>query len=172
MNVPSEIDWDKADEWDADQAYAELETYVATLAADNADVRKFLGIQKEQVQIVRITGTSGTVEIRVVAAIPWTVRARIARISAETKRAARLEADEWRRAMAGEDIEIRDPDPIATQRPMYEILADLCLDSPWNDWRTWAGIDIQTGAAPGMLERILETIAPNEERIRSFRPKR
>lgn len=73
---------------------------------------------------------------------------------------------------AGEEVEIADPDPLALQRPMYEVLADLCLDAPWNDWKTWAGLDIRTGSAPGMLDRILETIAPQEDRVRSFRAKR
>lgn len=168
----TEIDWNQADEWDPDAAHDELETYVADLATENADVRKFLTNQSERFETVRIEGSAGTVEIRVVPVVSWTVRSRIARVATETKRAARREAEEMQRAAAGEEVEITEPDLIALQRPMYEILANLCIDAPWNDWRTWAGIDIRTGSAPDMLNRILETIAPQEERVRSFRQKR
>lgn len=171
MSAP-EIDWDEVDKWDVDQAHDELEAHVSGLAVDNAEVRKFLLIQGERFETVRIEGSAGTVEIRVVAVVPWGVRSQIARLAAETKRAARREAEEMQRAAAGEEIEITDPDLIEMQRPMYEILADLCIDAPWNDWRTWAGIDIRTGSAPNMLERILVQIAPQEDKIRSFRPKR
>jgi len=166
------IDWNKVDEWDAEAAHDELEAHVVGLATDNAEVRKLLTNQSERFETIRITGSAGTVEIRVAAAVPWGVRARIARLSVETKRAARREAEEWQRVAAGEEVEIADPDPLALQRPMYEVLADLCLDAPWNDWKTWAGLDIRTGSAPGMLDRILETIAPQEDRVRSFRAKR
>lgn len=160
------------EEWDVEQAHRELDEYVSGIAADHSEVRRFLEIQGEQSTVVTVEGAAGRVDIRVVAMIPWSVRARIGRFGADAKRLARQEADEWRRASAGEDIEIHDPDPIEIQRPMYEVLADLCLDSPWNDWRTWAGIDVRTGAAPDMLERILAQITPQENQIKSFRSKR
>jgi len=159
----TEIDWDKADEWDADAAHDELEAHVAEVAAGNADVRRFLTIQAERFETVTISGAAGSVDIRVVAVVPWSVRTRIAQIAADAKQMARREA-------AGEEVET--PDPITAQRPMYEVLADLCLDAPWNDWKTWAGIDVRTGAAPDMLERILSTVLPQEDRIKSFRAKR
>ncbi len=171
MSLP-EIDWDEVDAWDVGQAHDELEAHVTGLAAENAEVRTFLAIRDEQFETVRIAGAAGAVDLRVVAVVPWGVRTRIAQLATDAKRIARKEAEEWRRAAAGEEIEIPDPDPIAMQRPMYEVLGDLCLDAPWNDWKTWAAIDVRTGSAPDMLERILAKIAPREDRVRSFRPKR
>lgn len=167
-----EVDWEKAAEWDAGAAHEELEQMAVDLAAKNADVRKLLSIQGERSKSVRIEGRTDAVEFRVVAVVPWDVRTRLAKMATEAKRIARQEAEDWQKALRGEEVEIEDPDPIAVQRPMYEIMADLCLDEPWNDWQTWAALDVRTGAAPEILEEIMKTIAPEDDRIRSFRKKR
>jgi predicted metalloendopeptidase len=90
----------------------------------------------------------------------------------EMKRIARQEAEEWKKIAAGEDVEIQEVDIIQVQRPMYEVMADLCLEEPWTDWKTWAAFDVRTGAGPKILDQIMQKIAPEEGRIKTFRGKR
>ncbi len=170
--MTGQINWEEADKWDADQAHDELEGMAADLAVKNAEVRRLLEIQEERSETIRIAGKADAIEIKVRAVIPWNVRSRIARMSTETKRIARQEADEWRRIAAGEEVEIKEVDLVKVQRPMYEVIADLCLEEPWNDWKTWAAFDVRTGGAPGILDQIMKKIAPEEGRIRSFRGQR
>ena len=167
-----EINWDEADKWDAEQAHEELEGMVANLAATNGEVRRLLCIQDEQSETIRIAGKTDAIEIKIRAVVPWNVRARIARMGTEMKRIARQEAEEWKKIAAGEDVEIQEVDIIQVQRPMYEVMADLCLEEPWTDWKTWAAFDVRTGAGPKILDQIMQKIAPEEGRIKTFRGKR
>jgi hypothetical protein len=57
-------------------------------------------------------------------------------------------------------------------RPTYQILADICLDSPWNLEKTWEHIEIETGASDTILGKILEQIAETDKEIGKFRKKR
>lgn len=57
-------------------------------------------------------------------------------------------------------------------RPTYEILADICLDDPWNKESTWEHLEKETGASDVILGKILEHITESDKDIGKFRKKR
>lgn len=62
-------------------------------------------------------------------------------------------------------------DFIKTESVMYEILAALCLDEPFNKKETWVFIEDSGGDVSGILRQIMETIAENVTNVKDFRPK-
>jgi hypothetical protein len=54
-------------------------------------------------------------------------------------------------------------------QPTYDILADICLDSPWNSASAWKQVEEETGASDVILGRILEQIADTAKSIKKFR---
>lgn len=59
-----------------------------------------------------------------------------------------------------------------TERTMYELLGDICIDEPWNKWTTWAYIDEKSnnvGGVQSIFIQVLARIAQAAEDVKNFR---
>lgn len=164
-----------AEEW-SDLEDEDLATYVKEHETKLDGVRKFVTIAENQYKFVFFGDSKESIKIKVKAAIPYEVRDRQKHLQEELQemyRAAREKAELLN--IDPDKVQIND---LKLQRPMYEILADLCIEEPWNDWRTWAVIDRGvkgkmkgSGMGPVMLKRIFDIISETKEDVKSFRGK-
>lgn len=59
-----------------------------------------------------------------------------------------------------------------TERLMYDVLGEVCVDEPWNDWKTWAVIDekaTNAGGIQGVFIKIMDEIGRQSQDLKSFR---
>ena len=71
---------------------------------------------------------------------------------------------------------LNDDDPVAglekTERMIYEILGELCLDTPFNTWQAWAYLDEKAegiGGVQPMFKSLMDDIAKTSEDVKNFR---
>ena len=154
--------------WDVDEADKELEEFIAEHETTLGDARKLLKIAGKKSK--KITWTDGVDEVsfRVKIAIPFETRQRFTNIQKEL-----VKMLEDRRAKA-KALGVVNPELIGLQelsagKPLYEIIASLCLDDPWDKWQTWAMIDKEMGLGPLALGEIFEKIKGTEAEVKSFR---
>jgi hypothetical protein len=62
-------------------------------------------------------------------------------------------------------------DFVKTENVMYDTLASLCLDDPFNKRETWVYIEDSGGDVSGILRQMMETITENVTNVKDFRPK-
>lgn len=144
-------------EWNEDLAFAELEDEVQTRMQENADVQALLLARRAAGPRTK-TLQYGDVKIQVRATMPYTLRARALGLQAEVSRAA-LEIG----SRPAAEVLVR------AQRPIYELMAALCVDDPWTDWQTWWYVDRESGDGPKIFEEMIRLIQPDEARIARFR---
>jgi hypothetical protein len=61
-----------------------------------------------------------------------------------------------------------------SERTMYDILGQLCIDEPWNEWETWAYVDEKSenvGGVQSIFLQVLARIAQAVEDVKNFRPR-
>jgi len=58
-----------------------------------------------------------------------------------------------------------------TEMVMYEALASLCVDSPFNQIQTWRYIEDAGGDVGSILKQIMEIITKNATEVKDFRKK-
>jgi len=152
-------------EWDEEAAFAELEDLVSQDLQDSAEARALIEMAGEARTTVTISvpGSSRTMSLTVRAIVPYQVRSKIMNLQRRVQAAMTGEA--------GEDLLKSLSDPIEAQRPMYEVLALLCMEEPWTKWENWAVVDRRTGLAPLVLRKILEQTEGTEAKIGKFRRK-
>lgn len=59
-----------------------------------------------------------------------------------------------------------------SERTMYDVLGQLCVDDPWNKWETWAYIDEKSenvGGVQSIFLQVLARIAQAVEDVKNFR---
>lgn len=62
-----------------------------------------------------------------------------------------------------------------SERAMYDVLGQLCIDEPWNHWETWAYVDEKSenvGGVQSIFLQVLARIAQAVEDVKNFRPGR
>lgn len=60
----------------------------------------------------------------------------------------------------------------ATEKAIYELLGELCVDPPFNSWKTWAMIDERAGGVGGvqtLFVKIMGEIGRLAQDVKSFR---
>ena len=64
----------------------------------------------------------------------------------------------------------KDPSMDELNALMYDLLASLCVDSPWNEWKTWSVYDdtADIGAMDVLLE-IMKQVMSHIEDVKDFR---
>jgi hypothetical protein len=65
--------------------------------------------------------------------------------------------------------DVNPDDANSTDEIVYQTLALLCTEEPWNNPLTWRGMEIQGGDAQGYLARIMGKIAEKTDKMRNFR---
>jgi len=73
-------------------------------------------------------------------------------------------------------LEMADTEDALTmsEKTMYEVLGEVCVDDPWNKWQTWAYIDEKSnnvGGVQSIFIQILARIAQAAEDVKNFRRK-
>jgi len=65
---------------------------------------------------------------------------------------------------------VKDPSMDELNSLMYDLLASLCLDDPWTDWKTWSVYDdtADIGAMDVLLEMMKQVMGHMED-VRDFR---
>jgi hypothetical protein len=62
-----------------------------------------------------------------------------------------------------------------SEKSMYTILGQLCVEDPWNKWETWAYIDEKlknSGGVQNIFLQIMASVAQAADDIKNFRRKR
>ena len=161
------------DLWD-DIEDKELEEFVQEHSGKIAEIKDFLTIAERQYKFVFFSDGKQTIKIKVKAAVPYEVRERQQNLQDELM--AVMEKAREKAEVLGLDPKSVKVNILKLQKPMYEILAGLCLEAPWDDWRTWAVIDRGvkghfkgSGMGPVMIHRIFETINKTQEDVKNFR---
>jgi hypothetical protein len=110
------------------------------------DVKKLVATTKKQVKSITIGG----VEVKIMAAIPRPIRARI--------------------DIVGQTIRTGEVVTPEIEKELYQIMAELCIEAPWKNPLTWEYIDNETGETPRVFTKIIETMYSDELRAANFRP--
>jgi len=110
---------------------------------ENAELKAIIANSKAK----RVFVTQGDIQIFIRGSLPKGLRDRIIFIAKEYESG---------------DIETADD-------KVYEIMAEICLDSPYNKPEVWAYIDRETGEVPGILKQMIEKIAGAESAAKRFR---
>jgi len=63
------------------------------------------------------------------------------------------------------DMELREH----AERRMYDIIAGMCIEEPFDDWKTWYVLDEENGDATEFIGKIYETAANTKAEIKRFR---
>jgi len=135
--------------FDHEEALQKLKDIETRLHDENSSVFDLIVTASRRFKVVKY----GKVEIKVRAAVPLD--------TLEEARRLRKEA---------EGIEDPDVSLLEELKPMYDMLAALCLEDPWNKWETWGLIDQKTnGQARTILGEIIKSIQDSEKKISVFR---
>lgn len=111
---------------------------------DNAQLKAIIATSKARKMAIRI----GEVDINIRASIPKGLRERIVK-------AAKL----WQSGNVDD----------TTDDEIYEIMAQLCLDDPYNAPALWKYVDQETGDVPVLLKQMMEKITGVEDTAKRFR---
>lgn len=122
-----------------DEVFAELDAWQQQQGEDFAEVQKVLIGAAGRTKTTVLQFGKARVEIRHLAAFPLKLRGEMAQI-----------------ATARTDPEAS---PAEQHRPLYEVLAKICTEKPWNAWQVWLKIDVETGETPSIFEQILKNVA-------------
>jgi len=112
------------------------------------DVKKLIASANKIHKVIKI----GDIEIRIRAFMPRSVRLKVLKAGTILKK---IRTDE---------------DVLAADKLVYPIIAEMCLDSPYNIAKTWESVDEATGVAQKVLLDIMEVVNSTEKSIETFRP--
>ena len=112
------------------------------------DVKKLIASANKIHKVIKI----GDIEIRIRAFMPRSVRLKVLKAGTILKK---IRTDE---------------DVLAADKLVYPIIAEMCLDSPYNLVKTWESVDEATGVAQKVLMDIMEVVNSTEKSIETFRP--
>lgn len=129
-------------------AREELKQRAESDRVENEQVRNLITSIKGKVVTIKYEN----VEIRVPASIPHEVKSKA------------FEMTRLRKELEDDGGSLSD-----VLEPTYEILANLCLDHPWNQVDTWRTIEEQTGASDKILLHIMDGLIESDKKIKKFR---
>jgi threonine synthase len=112
---------------------------------ENAELKAIIAGYKAKKTTIKI----GEIEVAITPSLKKGLRDKIVRIAKQYE--------------AG-DIETADED-------IYETIAAMCLDSPYNKPAVWKYLDEETGFVPNVMQMIIEKITVQEGAAQRFRNK-
>ena len=133
-------------------AFTEISEMDKSKLESDDRVKKFLLSQDTQIGTINYGG----VEIRFRLFLPKSLRHKLMKGQKEFENA-------------------KDEEALAkSERVMYDLLGQLCIDDPWNHWETWAYVDEKSDNAGGVQSiflQVLARIAQAVEDVKNFRNK-
>lgn len=132
-----------------EEARARLVEFEAQLKTDHSEVFDLITTATKRFKTVKY----GNVSIKIRAAVPLDIL--------DEARRLRKEA---------EDVQDDDVSLLESLKPMYDMVAAICIESPWNNWMTWAIVDRKAnGQVRTILGEIIRAIQDSEKKIVQFR---
>lgn len=141
----------EAEAWDPEQAHREMNNLELEAMEGWSEVEKALRVAGGRHRAVVLENGKDRVTIRTRAAIPYGLRVRIARF--------------YQRQQEGGAL----GDPDAEVGELYELMALLCLDTPWTNPQSWAHLDKMTGDTPKLFDQAVLEINGFAEMVEKFR---
>ena len=138
-----------------DQAFRELDEEEIQGFEGFGEIEKVLRRSEKQFKSIRLTDGADAVEIRFRATIPLTLRGQM---QAQYTRLIDTVEDEG--SLPAVDAQVR---------PMCELLAQICPDAPWNDWRSWAYLEKKSGETGNLFKQIMKVIEGDDQKLKGFR---
>jgi hypothetical protein len=132
---------------DIESANKKIDEVEAKYYESNEEAKKFVASVGTLYKVIKY----GESSIRIRAFMPRVVRLRVlkaGRILQEVKT----------------DEEIRKADEM-----IYPILAEMCVDKPFNEDKFWRYVDNQTGCAQKVLMDMMEEVSSTEKKVETFR---
>lgn len=130
--------------FDAEAALAKLNEVQRKDIEGNERVRKLITSNKDRFKVV----AAGGFEIKVRALIPRKLRHELAEMA--TRKTSSLEENE---------------------QMMYEVIAAMCIEKPFDDPVMWEYFDAELGIAEEVLDMIFELNKKTEGEVKSFQRK-
>jgi hypothetical protein len=127
-----------------DEAFAEIDQMTLDKLKANEDVVKLISSSQAKVDTIEVGG----VKIRFKAFLDRKLRHQLHGVQ----------------KTVGSDF-------VKTENAMYDTLASLCMDEPWNKRETWVFIEDSGGDVSGILRQMMERITENVTNVKDFRPK-
>jgi hypothetical protein len=131
-----------------EEEYEKIDKQEAKLLAANEDVKKLIASANKIHKVIRI----GDINVRIRAFMPRGVRLKVLKAGTILKK---VKTDE---------------DVLNADKLVYPIIAEMCLDFPYNKAKTWEDVDEKTGVAQKVLLDIMEVVNSTEKSIETFRP--
>ena len=128
---------------DEQQAENELKNLEYEGFKENAQVKAIIAGQLAKHSSVKF----GDIEIQIKSAVKKGLRDRILALA--------------KKAQAGEVEKI--------DLEFYDVIAEMCVESPWTQPAVWRHIDEETGMIPKVFEMIIEKVVGGEKSAQTFR---
>jgi len=110
---------------------------------ENAELKAIIAGQQAKSCTLDVNG----IEIKFKAAIPKGLRDRLIKVARQYEMGEVEKADE----------------------EIYEILAQICINPPFTNPKSWKYIDLETGEVPNLMQSMIEKITKLEGAAKSFR---
>ena len=141
MNVVKKQNTNLEDEYD------KIDKQELRALESDAKVRELISSANKVHKVIKV----GDIDVRIRAYMPRIVRLRLMKAGNELKK-------------------VNSEETITkVERMMYPIVADMCLDPPYNNPKTWEIVDEETGVVQTVLFDIMEAVNKTEKDVETFR---
>jgi Flp pilus assembly secretin CpaC len=133
-----------------DEAYQELEEREVKQFEEHEEIRQILSASKKIHKTIKVQG----VDVQIRAFMPRSVRLKLLKLGNALK--AAKTAEEAQKA----------------ESAVYPILAEMCIEDPYNTAKLWVFLDKEIGCAQQAVIDIMEAVNSTDKQIEDFRGKR
>jgi hypothetical protein len=132
---------------DEDAEFKKLEEAEVKTLEDNEELKSLLNSVKTSSKTIRL----GNKDIRIRAYMKKNIRIRFVKIS----------------KLLGDIEDVEEVEKIEQQ--FYPLVAAMCLDSPYNESKTWQFIDDKEGCIQDVTMKIIAEVNSTDVKIKTFR---
>ena len=130
-----------------EEQYDKIDKQEEKLLEANEEVKKLIASVNKLHKVIKI----GDIDVRIRAYMPRHVRMSLLKTHNALKR---MDTDD---------------SIIKADQMLYPLIAEMCLDSPFNKPATWKRIDEETGIIQSVLINMLEVVNSTDKQVESFR---
>jgi hypothetical protein len=132
---------------DVNEEFKKLDAVEVKLMEENEEVKSLLNSINTSCKNIKM----GEVNIRIKAFMPKKLRSAFMKVGGEVSKI--------------EGIEGLD----AVEREFYPLVAQMCVDAPFNNAKTWQFIDERQGCITEVVMKIIAEVNSTDVKIKSFR---
>lgn len=130
-----------------EEGYDAIDKQELRALESDAKVRELISSANKIHKVIKV----GEVEVRIRAYMPRSVRLKLMRTGVILKR------------IDSEKVMVE------ADKLIYPIIAEMCVDTPYNNPKTWQIVDEETGMVQQFLMNIMEAVNKTEKDIETFR---